>query len=400
MALRVDTGISLRSEYGVTPGRLLKVSDKQMLVTAETKFRPGAKVEFQLELEAYGATVFGIAQVSRVTAYTDAPNRYLLVISQLSSKDKQLYQRWLYDLAQVTGPASRAGLASSIVSTLGPRGPASRPPQSTPERTPRSSPPAKGQGRWSVTVGSAVSDARKGVGRAAVREALRARFAERMRSKQTTGAPPPEASREPAEQAKPAEDGTVGRYGLDAGSITSTVGSSSLPERARPIRSADAEAEFSSKLHTVPRTRTAGGGAITVTHSPEAERQFSSRRTPPTDAPSTSSKVSATPRKRKRVQVALNLAAKPPAVSLRYNDPARYRSDWNDYLSKDAIFVRWRESKPGHRAKVLLELTLPNGETLSCSGQVVALMPSGFGLSLTLDDDQRAVLKSQAQPEG
>ncbi len=408
MAIRVDISISLRSEYGVTLGRLLKVSDKQLLVAAESKFRPGAKIEFQLELPAYGTTVYGLAQVTRITIYTDAPNRYLLVITQLSTKDRQVYQEWLYDLAQVGGGPSRSSaLVSSIVSTLGERPSSSgsrrvSPPKDSARPTHSGSSPGR-DGRWSMSVGSAVSDARTGVGRAAVREALRARFAERLRSKQRAATAEPRGTNdETPTPPEPTDAATPGRYGLDSGSLTSAAGPALPPKRSRPVRSADAEAEFSSKIRTVRPTRTAGGGDITVTHSPEAERQFSSRRPTPaaTDTSITPSTAPSQAPKLQRVQVTLALDARPPVVTLRYNDASRFCSDWTDYLSKDAIFVRWRESKPGHRAKVTLRLVLPSEAELSCDGEVVALMPSGFGLSLKLDDEHKTMLESEARAGG
>ncbi len=389
MAIRVDNSISIRSEYGVTLGRLLQVSDKQLLVAADTKFRPGSQLEFQLELPAYGATVYGLAQVTRVTAYNDAPNRYLLAIAQLSTKDRNLYQQWLYELAQVGGAPSRSSaVVSSIVSTTGERPP--------PPSKPAPAAPAARKGpdlQWSAasSASPSASGARHSVGRAAVREALRARFSGRGRTTPPSPATPAEPSNEP-----------VGRYGMDASTLSQARGAAKpgTPERhKRPARSPAAEAEFSSKIHKARglRSRTAGGGDITITHSPEAEQQFSSRQQPvPSSAlaPSATSSKGPAP---KRVEIHIALDRRPPLVSLRYRDLARYLADYTDYLSKNAAFVRWTGTKPGHKAEVAVELMLPSSARIACEGQVVAIMPSGFGLSLKLTDADREQLTQEAR---
>ena len=390
MAIRVDLSISLRSEYGVTIGRLLKVSDKQLLLEADTKFKPGSKIEFQLELASYGATVYGLAQVTRVTAYNDAPNRYLLAIGQLATKDRNLYSRWIYELAQGGGSTAQSSVAvSSILSTAVQREPLrSAPPPAASKPPPRQGPDVA----WSAA--SSHSATRQHVGRAAVREALRARFAGRGRT--TTPARdtiPPEPSAEP-----------VGRYGLDASTLSQAGDAkpAPAPPEARPVRSAAAEAEFSSKIHRARgiSSRTAGGGDITITHSPEAERQFSSRQRAPQPSSSMAAVPGAQAPRPKRVEITLALAKSPPLVSLRYRDVNRFLADYTDYLSKNAAFVRWSGTKPGHKAEVAVELMLPAGTRVTCKGQVVAIMPSGFGLSLKLTDADLERIREEARVDG
>ena len=398
MAIRVDTSISIRSEYGVTLGRLLQVSDKQLLVQAGTKFRPGSQLEFQLELASYGATVYGLAQVTRVTAYNDAPSRYLLAITKLSTKDRTLYQQWLYELAQVGGASSRSSaVASSIVSTMSERQPpASVPALAAPQRPARRGPELQWSTASAASAASAVSaasESRPNVGRAAVREALRARFAGRGRTTTPASSLPHEQPNEP-----------VGRYSMDASTLSQAQGSSKAaapPRDARPARSAEAEAEFSSKIHRARggSSRTAGGGDITITHSPAAEQQFSSRQH---QVPPSSSMMApgVQPPRPKRVEVCLSLDKRPPLVSLHYRDLTRYLSDHADYLSKNAAFVRWSGTKPGHRAEVSVELLLPSDTRITCNGQVVAIMPSGFGLSLQLSDKDLELLAAEARVGG
>jgi hypothetical protein len=390
MAIRVDLSISLRSEYGVTIGRLLKVSDKQLLLEADTKFKPGSKIEFQLELASYAATVYGLAQVTRVTAYNDAPNRYLLAIGQLATKDRKLYKRWLYELAQGGGSTAQSSAAvSSIISTTFQR----EPPRSAPPPAASRPPVRRGPDvAWSAA--SSHSTSRQHVGRAAVREALRARFAGRGRI--TTPARdsiPPEPTSEP-----------VGRYGMDSSTISQAHGASPkpAPPAAKPVRSADAEAEFSSKIHRARgrTSRTAGGGDITITHSPEAERQFSSRQQTPPPSSSMAAMPGAQAPRPKRVEITLALDKRPPLVSLRYRDVNRFLSDYSDYLSKNAAFVRWSGTKPGHKSEVAVELLLPAGARIVCKGQVVAIMPSGFGLSLKLSDSDRERIREEARVGG
>jgi len=387
MAIRVDTSISIRSEYGVTLGRLLQVSDKQLLVSASAKFRPGSNLEFQLELPSYNATVYGLAQVTRVTAFEDASNRYLLGITQLSTKDRGLYQQWIYEIAQAGGTSSRSSaVVSSIISTLSERhAPPSKPAAPTVTQAQRKGPELQ----WSA--GSSVSTSRQHVGRAAVREALRARFAGRGRTTQP-------ASDSPREQ----EPAPAGRYGLDASTVSQARGVTAPPagpRSSRPARSPDAAAEFSSQIHRARgmRSRTAGGGDITITHSPEAEQQFSSRQAPPPPSTLAPSATPGKPAPARRLEVQLALSKDPPLVSMRYRDITRFLSDYSDYLAKNAAFVRWSGTKPGHRAEVAVELMLPSDTRISCSGQVVAIMPSGFGLSLQLTDRDREALAKEAR---
>jgi hypothetical protein len=87
-------------------------------------------------------------------------------------------------------------------------------------------------------------------------------------------------------------------------------------------------------------------------------------------------------------------------VTLRYNDPARYLADFGDYLSKGAVFVRWAGTRPDHKARVSLAILLPSGQTIRCDGEVVALLPSGFGISLKLTDTDRQVLSTEARLGG
>ncbi len=382
MAIRVDTSISIRSEFGVTLGQLLKVSDKQLLVAADRKFRPGTQVEFQLELPAYGATIYGLAQITRVTAVADGPSRFVMAITQLPAKDRSLFQQWIYELAQQGGtPAGSSAVVSSIVSTMAERrvAPRSHPGAARPVPQQRRGPDP----RWSAA--SEASDARQNVGRAAVREALRARFAGKAQASKAIPPAPEEGS------------DSVGRYGLDSSTISQAAGSTPRPSEPPP-RSAEAAAEFSSKIHSVRSSRTAGGGEITVTHSPEAEQQFSGRQ-PTQESSAVQPSTSAVPRP-KRVEVQLVLDSEPPLVALRYRDQARFLADYTDYLSKNAAFVRWAGVKPGHRAAMSVQIELPGGAQIACDGQVVAIMPSGFGLSLQLSDQDREQITAAARVQG
>jgi hypothetical protein len=238
------------------------------------------------------------------------------------------------------------------------------------------------------------------VGRAAVREALRARFAARGLT-----VPPSLTSQDPDPQSE-----SAGRYGMGASpATTATVPRvpAPVPEVApplppRPPRSPEAEAEFSSKIHTVRPTRTAGGGAISITASPDAEAQFSSRPQPKGSSVSASERPAEPPpaTSHKRLEVVVSTSEVPAVVSLRYNDPARYLSDFGDYLSKGAAFVRWAGTKPDHRSAVSVAIILPSGKTVRCDGEVVALLPSGFGISLKIADADREVLSSEARIGG
>ncbi len=393
MAIRVDSSISLRGEYGVTIARLLKVSNKNLLVEAEAQFRPGTKLEFQLELEGFSSTMYGLGQITRVTAYANAPNRYLLLIVQFSSKDRKLFDEWIYELAQGMGSASTsARVGSSIRSTAMDSAARAELSGGRPSRAaPR--PGAASASHWSVSV----SGSQRGVGRAAVREALRARFAERARTRraESDAQSTPGARRAPASRPVPVKP-------LDRSKATPEPPTGPSPPSARSARSRSAEAEFSSQTPAGPATRTAGGGEITVTHSPEAEQQFSARRGEVSFSSITeaNSEPGGLTRDQPKVTTRVTLENRPPLVVVRYHDLNRYLADYADYLAKDATFVRWDQQKPDHRAAVSVRLVLPTGQVVACGGQVVALMPSGFGLALLLDDGQRQDLAAAARVGG
>ena len=335
MAISVDTGITLISKMGNFFGILCQVSDRKMLVEADTGYKMGVPIDFELELTDFGTTIKGKAEVAKITTSDSAPTRYLLEIRQFEGRGRGIYNDWLYELAQ---------------------------------------------GMSSVS-----SRRRGGVGRSAVREALQARLAgiqprsakrevDAAKSRSATSSDSrsiPPTSRPPARE----------RYGRTQRSAT--------PSRSRSVRSQAAEAEFRSSPPSTPRAPRSPS-PTTGRRSAEAEAQFrgSQRKRPQ------GSQAQGGPAP---VEVKLAIHANPPLVVLQYASTESYSNDYDEYLSKEALFVPWVGYKPRRETEILVRIFLPGGIWIVCKGRVEAELPTGFGLSLELDDEIRGRLSAAAR---
>ncbi len=88
--------------------------------------------------------------------------------------------------------------------------------------------------------------------------------------------------------------------------------------------------------------------------------------------------------------------ARPPVVVVKYRSPRAYVADFERYLSNDALFVRWLGRAPNQDARLSLRIKPPGSPMLSCEGRLVAVLPTGFGVALQLDEDQRRRLAAVA----
>lgn len=176
MAIKVKISIGLRDDRGVLFGTLLEVSDRHLRATAEGLYDPGQRVEFRFPLDGYRASVLGQARVQRVVPPEFGVGLASLVldIEELDPRCQAVFREWLYDQAHGGGTPSRPHerLVSSINSTVSSDSARARDGQRRLDALDAARAQRLGQ---SVPPGHSApgSDLRQGVGRAAMREALR-----------------------------------------------------------------------------------------------------------------------------------------------------------------------------------------------------------------------------------
>ncbi len=350
MAIRVKMTIGLKDDVGVSFGTLNKVSDRHLQVEIDAEYHQGQILEFQFALEGWRASVQGEVAVIRVAPHElpHGPTTYALKIVSLAKDKETLYRDWLYEIAQgggATAPPPRDP-TSSVVSNV--------------DRVSRR---AEGEKRlknlerqrearrsYSVVssiAGSGVTNARPGVGRQALRNALRG-FAGQPDEEKAEDEPPasvPPPSRPPASVPPPSRP------------------PASVPAPSRPPASVPAP----SRLRDVPSV-----------------------------PPSSISHAGSDQRRRKRVDVRVALDASPPRVDARFYEPKRFLAQYRDHLDRDVLFLRHDDLDIAVGRGVRVRVVLPTDDTVVCDGKVAAVLPSGTGLLLFLDDDDRSLLRRTA----
>ncbi len=344
MAIRVTMTVGLRDEGGVVFGTLSKVSDRHLLVQSEATYERGQRLEFQFALEGRRTSVQGDAVVVRITPHElpHGPTSYALKIAHLAPGKEAAYREWLYDLAHGGGSSARPHRdhASSITSSVsnaaerraaGERRLAAMDRQRTDRRS---------SSVVSSIAGSSASAARAGVGRQALRNALRG-FAVRSVSPESV---------EPGDSPR--------RQRMEVEPIVGDV----PPARPTPRRQAPPLDDIS-----VP---------------------------PPSDI----SHVSGRSRKgrRKRVEIRVRMDTDPPRIEARFADAGRYLAMYRDHLDRDVLFLRHDQLDLPLDARVRARLLLPTDDVVLCDARVAAQLPSGVGFVLKLDDDDRSLLRRTA----
>ncbi len=339
MAIRVKMTIGLKDDVGVSFGTLEKVSDRHLQVEIDAEYHKGQMLEFQFALEGWRTSVQGEVAVVRVVPHQmpHGPTTYALKIVSIGDGKETTYREWLYEIAQGGGAsvAPRRDPGSSVTSNVS-----------------RASRLAEGERRlqaldrqrearrtYSVVssiAGSGATEARPGVGRKALRDALRG-FAGRGKG-------------EPADEA-------------DASQPSSPP--ASPPPRSQPPRSRP------------PVSDTSLLEEVSVT-------------------PSTVSQAGSAQRRRRRLDVRVVADASPPRIEARFHDPNRYLAQYRDHLDRDVLFLRHDDLDIAVGRGVRIRIVLPTEETLVCDGKVAAALPSGTGLLLFLGDDERSLLRRTA----
>ncbi len=336
MAIPVQNSISLRDDAGVTVCRLLQVSDKLLEVEGETGRKPGQRVEFQFELQGFHSTLYGEAVVDRVKDSEFGRGRCFLTIVEIERRRRSLFREWLYEMSQGGGTPRRphAHLDSVISSTTS----AGSKRLVDGERRLRALDRSRSRPGSNSVCSSNVSSfevPRGGVGREALRDAL---------ASYDDGGEP--------------GDSSEGRRTSLSSEGSQTSRSS---EGSQTSRSSEGRRDSTSVGSKTPSDGSRSPG-----------------------------------RKLRRVEVRIARTAKPPLVMVRYNDPRRYREHYWDNLRGDGLQVRCWDADLAVGAEVSLRLVLPGGGLVTCSGSVAAVMPTGLGLALVLDETDRTTLRQAA----
>ena len=262
-------------------------------------------------------------------------------ILSLAKGKETVYREWLYDLAHGGGSSQKPHRdhSSSISSTIS--NAAER--RSEGERRLAAIERAKAERRSNSVVssimGSSVSATRAGVGRQALRQALRG-FAVRGGSAEPTTSEP--GADRPLE-------------------VEPLVGG--VPRRNGPTRSMP---PLRDEPSITPSEFSAAGG-----------RSGKARR--------------------KRLDVRVRLDTQPPRVEARFADARRYLAMYRDHLDRDVLFVRHEDLVDlALDSPVRARLVLPDDEVVLCDARVGACLPSGIGLVLRLDEGDRSLLRRTA----
>ena len=94
MTIEVFAGISLRNDDGVHFGTLVRMRTGLAGVQTDALYHVGERVEFQLDLTGFHATVHGLAEVIRADPRSDELSSYLLRIRKMRRADQGLLQEW------------------------------------------------------------------------------------------------------------------------------------------------------------------------------------------------------------------------------------------------------------------------------------------------------------------
>jgi hypothetical protein len=132
------------------------------------------------------------------------------------------------------------------------------------------------------------------------------------------------------------------------------------------------------------------------------ERQPGTRSAPSANGsvPPTGAARSAAPERGRAgdgIEIKVSAATDPPRMLVRFTEGVRYRAMLRDHLDKDMLYLRMDPglAQPGTLYEV--RLVLPGDEVVQCSGRVLAVLPSGTAILLSLDDGQRSRMRRAAQ---
>jgi hypothetical protein len=389
--LDLRESISLRTGEGLFFGELAKFGGGRMEVESEGRFELRSEVEFQLKLPGFNSTVYGVARVLRVISRTAFLSQVTLRIIRMREKDRILLQRFVAYSARGRSQEQSAWDGEADAAEGNP---------------------------WGIRPIDA--EQQTAAGRIAHRDAQRARFEPSGNPSSGSGAsqgvrafvsPPP--SRAPSSSSVPSLRNPV-RPPSSGGSGSPGP---SLASRDKP------RADLSGgSAGTAPAgTHVSGRAALGATIERHEEEQRRRRRGEPDlsdhdghAAQRPAPPPSATQRRELRSQprptpargqsprlpnpadpqVSLRLGASPPQVFVRYSSRATFLSDYQAFLSRDLLFLKYVQTPPEQGSRLSVNMMLPSGLGLTIEATVHSVLSTGFGVSLQLDRDARALLSS------
>ena len=457
MTLYVAASISIRSENGISFGMLRRIDDDRIVFETDGELVPGDDMELRIQLTGLQATIYSHARVTSAVSRQDALSRYCAQLHDMSRDDEALFQEWQAEISQ-GGSLHRSDLLASAIGcgdSSGPRDPRRIEDnlKRFDERHNELSNPALSN-PWGIT--TETSNTRAGMGRQAIRAALRASLARQggnkqpahqsagtSRSASTSTAPaavqppsPPGGAPEPAPH-RPASRPPSGSRPPDPGITNSTVSQagryrsrqaisdpSPFPTMSSPAARSNTSTTSSNarwrRKVVVRRTDTVTPDSANASHTSRPSRKRpprkkpipkSTRPTPPTATPSKRSRVErpepasqpGRPLPPTRPAPPSRSTTRGPAISFdQTSEPARlivhfehrsvYQAQYQQYLCNNALFLQIPEPHPTEGTRLAVTIGLPSGMRVQAPGKIEVLIPTGTGISLELDEESRQVL--------
>ena len=82
----------------------------------------------------------------------------------------------------------------------------------------------------------------------------------------------------------------------------------------------------------------------------------------------------------------------PSDLCVTYTDRIRFQTDFQQYLRNRSLFIPATVNRPSQGTHLDVRLVLPSGMDIRCTGDVVVCLPTGYGISLVISDDDYKAL--------
>ena len=329
--------IGLQAPGGLVFGQVMKVSPRLLIIHLESALQVGTSVPWRMELSGHPHTVMGRLLVRRVERPVDrAVYSVHAEITDMAGGDRHIFRRWLRE----RGEGGTTRVYDSDISHL-----------STPVH------PEPQSHRSAVTSASSNLEARVGA-------------LDRI-----------DRRRERVRRALGKEDVS------DAFGLQSEVRSSVRETRSarQALRSA-----LRQGLNRPPgRTRLGDTASEAPQRAPLAPAPVDQGRPAMRSEPGAEAAAQG-----RDPQVALRPGT-PPTLEITYRRRLNFRREFQRHLKGNGLFVA-RDDLGERGSSVALVLRLPSQREVRCTGEVVANLTQGTGLSLNLDRSQRQCLASEA----
>ena len=104
-----------------------------------------------------------------------------------------------------------------------------------------------------------------------------------------------------------------------------------------------------------------------------------------------------TDRAKTGIEIRVEPGCAPPRITVTFHDPERFRAMYRDHLDQDILFVRLGTTEVVAGTVLEVRIVLPGEEIFRLPGRIVAVLPSGTAILLTLDEGHRFRLQKAAQ---